>query len=332
MARFSRPPRERSRPAFTLIELLVVIAIIAVLVGLLVPAVQKVREAANRMKCQNNVKQIGLALHSYHDTYQKFPPGGMGTRHVDNHAFPTRILPYLELDNLYRNINPNLPGYWFNNPNIARNNPVHYQALTTPLPIYRCPSSSHVERGSMYGPPFSNPNATYNDYGVLEFVGIAGSDRFVDRADSRFNGGCLYWNSTVRFADITDGTSSTMIVGEYSGLTQNQIYNAFGSTSDNTTTWDLGYDSGAQFTWTWKTIAFPPNSPYFVCSYPRTDARWVGECVLSVYARGALKSNHPGGINVLFADGSVRFIPNSINLTVYKNLADRADGFPDTNF
>ena len=320
------------RSAFTLIELLVVIAIIAILIALLVPAVQKVREAAARAHCQNNLKQIGLAMHNYQGVHKVLPPGGKGQAHVDNHAWSYYLLPYLEHTGLFKQINPSLPGYWYNNPSIATKNPDHYSAITTPLKIYRCPSSLHADRGSMYNVPFSNPNNTYNDFGVQEYVGIAGSDRFTNPADGRYNGGCLFWNSKVRYADISDGTAHTLVVGEYSGLTGQQVYNQFRSTSDNTTTWDLGYDQGAQNTWSWKVVAFPPNSPYFMCSYPVNGPLWVGPCVLSTLARGALKSNHSGGINGLFGDGSVRFIPNSITMTVYKNLADRADGLSDVDF
>jgi prepilin-type N-terminal cleavage/methylation domain-containing protein/prepilin-type processing-associated H-X9-DG protein len=316
--------RSRRRLAFTLIELLVVIAIIAILIALLVPAVQKVRESAALAQCQNNLKQIGLGIHNYSDANKKLPPGGKGTAHVDNHAWSYYILPYLEQGALFGEIMPTKPGYWYNMPAIATNFPAHYKAITTPLKIFRCPVSAHAAHGSMYNRAFLSATETYNDFGVQEYVGIAGSDRFTNPADGRFNGGCLYFNSTVRVTDITDGTSNTMVVGEYSHVTAQQNYNVHNSTSDNTTTWDLGYDQPPH-TWSWKVIAFPPNGPFFFCSYPAGSPLWVGTCVQSTLNRASLKSGHSGGVNVAFGDGSVRFVMNGIDMLMYKNMADRAD-------
>jgi prepilin-type N-terminal cleavage/methylation domain-containing protein/prepilin-type processing-associated H-X9-DG protein len=337
MTRIAWRKDRRSRRGFTLIELLVVIAIIAVLIGLLLPAVQKVREAAARTQCQNNLKQLGLALHNYHDVYNKIPPGGRGPpRQVEpvgtesNHAWSYRLLPFVEQDNLFRNDLPNLPGYWYYHPEVAQNYPAHYAAVTTPLKIYRCPASGHSDHGQMYAPAFTDPQQTYDDFATMEYVGIAGSDRRV-LPDGTPIAGMLYWQSDLGFKDATDGTSNTMVIGEYSGLTAQQHFNAYQSTSDNTTTWDLGYGTGTAC-WSWKEIAFPPNSAYFFGGSFYPPALDVGTPILSVVCRGALKSPHAGGINVLYLDGSVHFVPNSIDMTVYKNLADRADGLVGTNF
>jgi prepilin-type N-terminal cleavage/methylation domain-containing protein/prepilin-type processing-associated H-X9-DG protein len=330
------------RPAFTLIELLVVIAIIAVLIGLLLPAVQKVRDAAARIQCQNNFKQLGLALHNYHDVYAKVPPGGRGTSSIQpvgtesNHSWAYRLLPFIEQDNLFRNVLPNLPGYFYyvngrgDARTIIKDYPAHYQAETTPLKVYRCPASGHADHMQADGLAFANPDRTYNDFGTLEYVGIAGSDRNVD-PNGRPNGGMLYRNSDLKLLDATDGTSNTMIIGEYSGVTARQHFNTYQSTADNSTSWDLGYDGGSCCCYSWKMVAFPPNSAYFG-NYGYPPDLDVGTPVLSVYCRNALKSPHPGGINALYLDGSVHFVPNTIDMTVYKNLADRADGLVGTNY
>jgi prepilin-type N-terminal cleavage/methylation domain-containing protein/prepilin-type processing-associated H-X9-DG protein len=325
----------RGRGGFTLIELLVVIAIIAILIGLLLPAVQKIREAAARLKCQNNLKQMGLALHNYHDTNGTIPPGGRGPARTivaagleSNHNWAYRLLPFIEQDNLYHKVLPNAPGYFYSM--LPSQYADHYRALTTPVRLYRCPSSGHSDQGQMYAPAFTDPNQTYDDFAVLEYVGIAGSDRQLDSKNMPI-AGMLYMNSNLKITDATDGTSNTMIIGEYSGLTAQQHYNAYQSTSDNTTTWDLGYDIPPHC-WSWKMLAYPPNSPYFF-NPGYSAALDVGKPVLStVICKNALKSPHSGGINVLYLDGSVHFVPNSIDMIVYKNLADRSDGLVGTNY
>src|SRR5690348_2648038 len=130
------PPSSRARPAFTLIELLLVIAIIAILIGHLLPTVQKFSYAANCLPCANNLNQIGLALQGYHDVYKKLPPGWVVNPNKANNPNPgwswgTMILPYVEQDNLYRTLNPDLVNY---------TSPTVNAATQTTLPIYNCPS------------------------------------------------------------------------------------------------------------------------------------------------------------------------------------------------
>jgi prepilin-type N-terminal cleavage/methylation domain-containing protein/prepilin-type processing-associated H-X9-DG protein len=308
--------RRTQRKGFTLIEVLVVIAIIAILIGLLLPAVQKVREAANRNKCQNNLKQLGLALHGYHDANLVFPPG-----EDDNHTMEAYTLPYIEQDNVARLIQWNARGY----------TSTGYTPQLNRILIYLCPSSTAAQTQNAYN--FAAAGAWYDMCYLTEYLGIAGSDRD-PTYPSASTLGTFYYNSKTNFKDILDGTSNTICVGEFSGVTQGQKLNAYGGTSDNTVTWDLtwfGYSHG-EFTWPDKTIAFPPNSPYFWCNYATTSPLYVGVCTANVVSRAALKSLHLGGINVLFVDGHVDFINNSIDMTTYRNLADRADGFVVGNY
>jgi prepilin-type processing-associated H-X9-DG protein len=290
---------------------------------------------------------MGLAVHNYHDVYNKVPPGGAGPSPApsyfiplpvgtpNNHAWSYRLLPFIEQDNLFRADLPNLPGYFYDKKNatlggqVVSQYPAHYQALTTPLKIYKCPSSGHSDHGQMYNTAFAD-NQAYDDFATMEYVGIGGSDRRLDGNNMPISG-MMYRNSDLGFKDATDGTSNTMIIGEYSGLTAQQHFNAYQSTSDNSITWDLGYDVPPHC-WTWKMIAYPPGSAYFF--NPGYSASLdVGTPILStVICKNALKSSHTGGINVLYLDGSVHFVPNSIDMTVYKNLADRNDGLVGTNY
>lgn len=317
-------------------ELLVVIAIVGILIALLLPAVQAAREAARRVHCLNNVKQIGLALQNYHDACKKFPPGTSLLQKdaaKPGHAWSGLLIPYLEenleVDYKYAGFSRNYPGDWILFP------AWHYRALCTPIAVYRCPSSGHAPTWNYDGfpepglTPPSTGSAGYalvNALGILEYQGISGSNRgsFPDR-DGASNLGILYVDSRIRIRDITDGTSKTMIVGEYSHVTKYQKFNRFQGTGDNTASWDIGTFPIGGYVYACKTIMFTPFSAAF---YPSTDTVEPGKAPDNeTISRAALKSGHPAGIHVAIADGSARFVSAEIDVDTYRNLADRADGF-----
>ncbi len=276
---------QTARPAFTLIELLVVIAILSVLLGLLLPAVQKVREAAARANCQNNLKQIGLACHNYHDAQQSFPPSYRATAAYSDGETDTApgwgwaafLLPHLEQDNLYRQLNFPLP---------VGQSP----GIQTMVKIYLCPSDLTPSDAFSVPDGFGNPVALAAPSSYAACVGGDESD-----AAGPTGQGVFYRNSRMRFADITDGTSNTLLVGERAWANANGIW--------------AGAIAGA-------VCKRGQQNP---C--PGSGAGWYPASVL-VQAHSHLNntttdtdgglddfsSRHFGGSNFVFADGSVRFL------------------------
>jgi prepilin-type processing-associated H-X9-DG protein len=322
----------------------VVIAIIAVLIGLLLPAVQKVREAAARMSCQNNLKQLGLALHNYHDANSTLPPGDQLTNvppkyvhwYGDGHAWPAYLLPYIEQGNVYKLIDFSQNGYCY------YNRMVNCQAVDATPPTFTCPSSNISKTYDNNADQDPDRTVNYGKLGIIEYVGIRGSDRAGNVPPGLVVsfGGTFINDKAFGFKDITDGTSNTMFLGESSGTGPYMV--SHGGIGYNATPWDMGgirdylSPSSNDYEYFLRTVAFPNNGPYFfyadypgtpwVAYDPRRDPNNPNIPVVNTMSRQSLRSMHPGGINILLGDGSVRFISDSINLATLKNLADRADG------
>jgi prepilin-type N-terminal cleavage/methylation domain-containing protein/prepilin-type processing-associated H-X9-DG protein len=291
----------RRRQAFTLIELLVVIAIIAVLMGLLVPAVQKVREAAARSQCMNNLKQVGIALHSYHDRLKRLPAGYASAVAADNSdlgpgwGWGAYLLSDLEQAPLLQQINLNA--------DIAA--PANGSARVASLAIFRCPSDD--------SPLSFNASRTQATVGFSNYVGMFGTPEITDNPGG--GNGIFYRNSKTRLLDITDGTSNTLMVGERS--------------SDLALSTWTGAVTGAEV---------PPRRPSLLgpegagvlCLGHTGDAAEGHTPNNPTNHVDDFSSRHIQGVNFLFADGSVRIINNSINPVVWEALGTRAGGEPYT--
>jgi prepilin-type N-terminal cleavage/methylation domain-containing protein/prepilin-type processing-associated H-X9-DG protein len=347
-------PGSCGRPAFTLVELLVVIAIIAILIGLLLPAVQKVRDAAARAQCQNNLKQIGIGIHNYENTFKRFPPAS--TRMPGNNYWmhgPTwwvYTLPYVEQDNVFKKtkfavesgVNPT---FWFGDSSGggAFNKPI-YEGVV--FPLMRCPLTTLPE----WNIPVPGEVA-YQAY-ESTYTCILGSDRHpladtTARNGPVSDGGVLVIRRTpqeaVRVSDVKDGTSNTIMVGEQSSWSDPRV------TGNDDPNDDIRYsdlrssDSRGAFMGT--SYATQPKGPDSLVGCGGVNSNNCMRCYNTttvvaplgskrfVFAQSGdercgtpIQSVHPGGANVLLADGSVRFLTDSIDLGTFKSMVDRDDG------
>jgi prepilin-type N-terminal cleavage/methylation domain-containing protein/prepilin-type processing-associated H-X9-DG protein len=299
--------RQTHRHAFTLIELLVVIAIIAVLIGLLLPAVQKVREAAARMSCQNNLKQIGLGLHNYQTQNGYFPPGALRspatgtvgpfyqklgvTANGVNHSWTIFVLPYVEQDNLYRQYNLNAD--WASAANAA--------VRSTPVKTFVCPSVpgglNRVYPTTNAAPGDYAPNNAYSS--TLESAGLV--DVSVDR------NGVLQVNATWSVPEILDGTSNTILVSEDAGRPDR---------------WQAGklIKVNGQLDGGWA----DHNNEFIVHGFTADGNTTPGPCHTNCTNDNEVYSFHSGGANHVMADGSVRFISASMNIREFVKLVTRS--------
>jgi prepilin-type N-terminal cleavage/methylation domain-containing protein len=321
------------RNGFTLVELLVVIAIIGVLVALLLPAIQAAREAARRTQCVNQIRQLGIACHNYHDSFKHFPPAGETvpppptvSKDATGLSWLAVILPYMEGTNLRNLVNP-----------YARwDDPSNDAAEQTSVPMFNCPTTGNELSVFTDGPGGASE---YIEYSTLRshYVGIMGAKSTCDpaAATTRYpeNGysfiiraqgagasgglggnGTIVFNGKVSIKDITDGTSNTMVIGESSwdsGPTRTWIVGTLDHSSHDV--------NGGGHGWLYnsKNVMWPMHTAYR--EKPGQTASGYNSNDVS------LGSMHPGGAHIGLADGSARFLSDDIELKELKALATRAN-------
>ncbi|MFG0296956.1 MAG: DUF1559 domain-containing protein [Maioricimonas sp. JB045] len=296
-----------SRRGFTLIELLVVIAIIAILVSLLLPAVQQARAAARRTECKNNLKQIGLALHNYHDVARCLPFGLGGTG--PKYSALSQLLPYLDQGPLYNQID------FSQAPNAAVNDAARLQEL----PRFRCPSD------------FSNPQPAAG--GAVNYVPNKGTS--IGWRDASANG-VMFFMSAVRFRDIVDGTSNTAAFSER--MVTDASNGILSPDSDVFLSGDdpQNLDEAIQFCDAVNIDDLATQFPNFMGApwidgknaYQHDNVPNARSCAFQPARKASMGANsrHAGGVHVLLADGAVRFASANVDLGLWRSLGTRADG------
>ena len=337
-----RRPVTRGTCGFTLVELLVVIAIIGILIALLLPAVQAAREASRRMSCQNNLKQLGLALQGHATAWGSFP-AGIGKTPQTSFSAHAMILPYLEGQTLHKMIDLEEP-LMLGGGGSATVNPVQANAARTVVSVFLCPSDNAEPRFSEFL-NFSAPDETSGGTNYM-VCGGSGTETYYDL---RYPSDGAFWQeSSVRFRDIQDGTSHTMVFSEsllgnscdingptpedpkryMANMCNQHSLSSEGPGLSGIVNPDVeSIVAGATYwrgcrgaTWIWGrqqvntfSAYMPPNT-----SVPDMAARGIGFF--------AARSNHPGGVNAVFADGSVRFINETIPLEIWRASSTRASG------
>jgi prepilin-type N-terminal cleavage/methylation domain-containing protein/prepilin-type processing-associated H-X9-DG protein len=292
------PRRFARRRGFTLIELLVVIAIIAVLVGMLLPAVQKVREAASRVQCANNLKQLGLGLLQYESANHKFPPAQLDGPPGKSHGWAPYMLPYIEQQQLYNRYRWDL---WSADP---LNQPV----VAHQLPIFQCPSAPEQDRFMTFGVFQNNGKGACGDYAPTMSVDpiLVTQGLIPQPNDYR---GILEPNKMTRMCQIEDGTSKTVLLTEDAGRPR---------------LWQAGKPGDDQI------VVGGPWQAYYnpiILKGSQVDGtgNW-GSCAINCTNDREVYSFHAGGANAVYADGSVHFLPAGMSIRVVAALVTRAGG------